>query len=170
VPDFVRASLAAQGIPGCRVVRWERRWHDEGEPYIDPRHYPVVSAVMTGTHDTEPLAAWWDACSREERQAMLALPVFRERGLTDPDLPWTDPLRDAHLALAYSAASCELFLPIQDLFGWRVRVNIPGTVGPENWTWCLPWPVDQWRLEPEPRDRASVLLNLATTTGRHRAG
>lgn len=166
VPDFVRTSLADLGIPGCRVVRWERRWHDEGQPHLDPRHYPVVSAAMTGTHDTEPLAAWWEACSIEDRQSVLALPVFGELGLTDVAQPWTDQLRDAHLALAYGAASSELFLPVQDVFGWRARVNVPGTVGPGNWTWCLPWPVDQWETRPEPRERAAFLRNLAGATRR----
>jgi 4-alpha-glucanotransferase len=169
VPDFVRASLDALGIPGCRVVRWERRWHDEGRPYVDPRHYPVVSAAMTGTHDTEPLALWWDGCPLEERRAILALPVFREWELTDPALPWTDELRDAHLLLAYSAASSELFLPVQDLFGWRARVNTPGTVAPENWTWCLPWPVDRWVSEAEPHERGVALRKLASRAGRLRA-
>jgi 4-alpha-glucanotransferase len=168
VPDFVRGSLARLGIPGCRVLRWERRWHDEGQPYLDPRDYPVVSAAMTGTHDTEPLAAWWEACTSEERQAVLALPAFREHGLVDAGQSWVDELRDTYLAMAYRAASSDLFLPVQDLFGWRARVNMPGTVGPENWTWCLPWPVDRWETLPEPGERAVFLRRLATATDRFR--
>ena len=33
-------------------------------------------------------------------------------------------------------------MPMQDLFGWRDRINTPATVGPHNWTWRLPWPID----------------------------
>ncbi len=169
VPDFVRASLADLAIPGCRVMRWERRWHDTGQPYIDPRDYPVVSAVMTGTHDTEPLAVWWDECPADQRSAFLALPAFAARGETDPGQPWTPAFGDACLALAYAAASAELFVPVQDLFGWRARINVPGTIAPQNWTWCVPWPVDRWMAEAEPRDRAAFLRRLAVEAGRCRA-
>jgi 4-alpha-glucanotransferase len=170
VPDFVRASLAALGVPGCRVMRWERRWHEPGLPYLDPRDYPVVSAAMTGTHDTESLPEWWDTCGPDTRRALLELPFFVERALTNPDMPWTEPLRDAYLALAYGAASSELYLPLQDLFGWRGRVNTPGTVTPENWTWCVPWPVDTWDGQPDARERAGCLRALARAAGRHVAG
>ena len=64
VPDFVRASLARLGVPGCKVLRWERDWHAPGQPFVDPAAYPAVSAAMTGTHDTEPLAGWWDEARR----------------------------------------------------------------------------------------------------------
>ena len=36
-----------------------------------------------------------------------------------------------------------LILPIQDVFGWRDRINQPATVGDQNWTWRLPWPSDR---------------------------
>jgi len=169
VPDFVRASLATLGIPGCRVIRWERQWHEADQPYIEPAHYPVVSAAMTGTHDTEPLAAWWETSSGDERTALLRLSAFRERGLISADIAWTDALRDAHLAVAYGAASSELFVPVQDVFGWRERVNTPGTVTPDNWTWCLPWPVDRWGAEPEAVERAAFLRELAGATARRHA-
>ena len=61
VPDFVRASLARLGVPGFRVFRWERHWHAEGQPFRDPADYPPLSVAASGTHDTEPLAVWWDA-------------------------------------------------------------------------------------------------------------
>src|SRR5262249_28960991 len=63
VPDAVRASLARVGVPGLRVLRWEREWHTDGWPFRDPAAYPARSVATSGTHDTEPLAAWWDAAS-----------------------------------------------------------------------------------------------------------
>jgi 4-alpha-glucanotransferase len=163
VPDFVRASLAALRVPGCRVLRWERHWRVHGQPFIDPREYPAVSAAMTGTHDTEPLSVWWDEADREERAAILGL-GFPERAA--PTEPWNDVLRDALLALAYGAGSAELFLPVQDLFGWRDRINTPGTIDASNWTWALPWPVDEWDTREETRERAAVLRRLAEGSGR----
>src|SRR5204862_3593267 len=68
VPDFVRASLDRMGVPGFRVARWERVWDVEGHPFKDPAEYPARSVAASGTHDTEPMAVWWDQASTEERK------------------------------------------------------------------------------------------------------
>ena len=85
VPQFVRDSLARKGIAGYKVLRWERYWHQDGQPFKDPRDYPPVGVATSGTHDTEPMATWWQNASRAERQAVLAIPSLRAR-LTDEDL------------------------------------------------------------------------------------
>jgi 4-alpha-glucanotransferase len=170
VPDFVRASLARLGVPGSKVLRWERAWHTEGQPFTDPASLAPVSVAMTGTHDTETLASWWEAASLEERAALLRLPFFRDRGHTNPAHGWGDDFRDALLELAYGAGSNDLFVPMQDLFGWRDRINIPAIVGDFNWTWRLPWPVDRLLHVPEAVDRARVCRSLARASGRHPDG
>ena len=46
-----------------------------GQPFQDPREYPAPLSVATsGTHDTEPMAIWWDAGAGEERGAVLDIP------------------------------------------------------------------------------------------------
>jgi 4-alpha-glucanotransferase len=166
VPDFLRRSLAELGVPGCRVLRWERDWDQPGQPFIDPETFPALSAAMTGTHDTEPLAAWWGDLPIPDREALLAIPFLRQSGLTDPAATWSHELRDGLLELAYRAGSRDLFLPVQDLFGWEGRINVPGTVGPHNWTWVLPWPVDEAAMLPGPAERARFLRSLSARTGR----
>lgn len=166
VPDFLRPSLARLGIPGCKVMRWERDWHAPGSPFVDPDTYPALSAAMTGTHDTEPLALWWACAPHDERAALVALPFFAAHGAADPDQPWTGRLGDLLAMLAYRSGSDELFLPIQDVFGWPDRVNTPGTVGPENWTWVLPWPVDAFGDQPEAVRRAAFFADLSRATRR----
>jgi 4-alpha-glucanotransferase len=66
----------------------------------------------------------------------------------------------------YRAASRELFLPIQDLFGWPDRINVPGTVSEANWSWALPWPVDALAGQPEAVARQTTLAALARESGR----
>ena len=165
VPDFLRTALADLGIPGCRVMRWERDWHADGAPFVVPESYPPLSAAMTGTHDTEPLAAWWAAAPDDERVAFMAIV---EEAPADGIPAWSDGWRDVLIATAYRAGSTELFLPIQDLFGWPDRINVPGTVGSHNWTWCLPWPVDALGTLPPARERATFLAELAGRTNRNR--
>ena len=160
VPDFVRASLARLGIPGCKVLRWERAWHEPGQPFVDPVLYPAVSAAMTGTHDTSTLAAWWQEADQDERQALLNLPSLHASGL-DVGQPFTARLRDQLLRLLYGSRSRELLVPVQDVFGWQERINVPGTVGEHNWTWRLPWPVDALSSVPEAIERAGFCRRLA---------
>jgi 4-alpha-glucanotransferase len=167
VPDFLRASLERLAIPGCKVIRWERDWHAPDKPFFDPAQYPARSATMTGTHDTETVASWWDELPIEDRSALLALPLLADRGLA-AGAPWSSRLRDALLELAYSAGSVDLFVPVQDVFGWRDRINTPGTIGPGNWTWCLPVPVDRLQAHPEALERAAFLRRLAGATARGR--
>ena len=52
------------------------------------------------------------------------------------------------------------------LFGWRDRINTPATVGADNWTWRLPWPVDRLDDEPEARERAETLRQWAAESNR----
>jgi 4-alpha-glucanotransferase len=49
-----------------------------------------------------------------------------------------DGVRDAILSLVYGAGSDLLLLPFQDALGLRDRVNVPGTVSAENWTYRMP--------------------------------
>jgi 4-alpha-glucanotransferase len=168
VPDFVRASLARLGVPGCKVLRWERDWHAAGHPFREPADYPPVSAALTSTHDTETLAEWWRAAPRRERAASLRLRFFQDRGLVDAAAPWSDRLRDAFLELACESGSSELLIPIQDLFGWSERINVPGTVTSANWTWRLPWPVDRLGEVAEAAERAGFFRTLAVRSRRAR--
>jgi 4-alpha-glucanotransferase len=166
VPDFVRESLARLGVPGCKVMRWERHWKTPGQPFVEPAWYPAVSAAITSTHDNEPLAMWWDEAPLDERAAVLALSRLRDRGLADPAAAWSDRLRDAFLDLLFHAGSDDVYFLMQDLFGWRDRINTPAVVDDVNWTWRLPWLVDRLLDEPEAADRARVCLALARASGR----
>jgi 4-alpha-glucanotransferase len=162
VPDFVRASLERIGIPGYRVLRWEREWHDAGQPFRDPPSWPALSVATTGTHDTDSVADWWDGMPDDERRAFLALPALaplRARGATSFD----EGVRDALLELVYGSGSDLLLLPFQDAFGMRERVNVPGTVNEENWTYRTPRDLAALHADRASLDR---LRGLAERSGR----
>jgi 4-alpha-glucanotransferase len=166
VPDFVRESLERIAIPGYRVLRWERHWHDPGQPFRDPATWPAVSVATTGTHDTDSLADWFDAMPADERAAFLALPSLaplRARGAARFD----DGVRDAILDLVYRSGSDLLLLPFQDAFGLRERVNVPGTVNGENWTYRIPRDLSAIHADLAARDR---LRALAARSGRLAGG
>ena len=109
VPAFVRESIARLGLPGYKVWRWEPD---------DPMLYPPLSVAMTGTHDTETLAVWWETLTPEER---------RRFGFDSAQYDAT--VRDGIIEKIYNAGSNLVLLPIQDVFGWRDRINLPATIG-----------------------------------------
>jgi 4-alpha-glucanotransferase len=168
VPDFVRASIARLGVPGFRVLRWERRWHDEGQPFRDPAEYPAASVATSGTHDTEPLAVWWRDTTERERAEIGRLPTVR-RISGDRDLvtePYLPVVRDTLLESLFASGSNLIVIPVQDLFGWPDRINEPATVSSSNWTFRLPWPIDRWHDIPEARELQATLRAWAEKHGR----
>jgi 4-alpha-glucanotransferase len=171
VPEFVRESLARLGVPGYKVFRWERQWEEEAQPFKDPRDYSPAAVATSGTHDTEPMAIWWENAPREEREAVLAIPSVAER-LHEDDrraaadaAALTHPVREALVEALFASGADILILPVQDVFGWRDRINQPATVGDSNWTWRMPWPADRLTTEPAAIAMAAQLNEWAR---RHR--
>jgi 4-alpha-glucanotransferase len=163
VPDFVRASLAAIGIPGTKVLRWE---NDRGVPR-DGTKFPKCSVAVTGTHDTESIWSWWEALPTWEREQQLTQPLLSR--LRGPDQNrFTPQTKSALLELAYSSSSDALLTPITDALGWRDRMNTPGTVGPHNWTFRLPWTTGELETAPEMVALARELAHLAERYSRKR--
>src|SRR5438132_646238 len=162
VPKFVRASVARLGLAGYRVFRWEPG---------DPTTYPPVSIAMTGTHDTDPLAAWWESLTTEERRLIAEMPSVHR---THPQgregvaggSSFDEGIRDAILTAIHRAGSNLVLLPIQDIFGWRDRINHPATLGEWNWTYVLPWPLDRMDEQKEAIDGAERLRELNDRLGR----
>jgi len=169
VPDFVRASLVRLGVPGYRVFRWERKWHTPGHPFRDPSEYPPLSVVTTGTHDTEPMAIWWESVPDADRRQISELPTLRAlaNGTDLIRAPYNPAVRDVLLEALCASPSELLLLPVQDAFGWRDRVNEPATVTDENWIYRLPWPVDRLDEIAEFRERRDQLRAWSDRYDRH---
>jgi 4-alpha-glucanotransferase len=163
VPAFVRESMARLDVPGYKVLRWERFWEQPGRPFCDPSAYPAVSLATSSTHDTETLAEWWDAAPPDERLAIAAIPSLREEGI-DPSRDYCDAIRDVLLRALCRSGSNLVVIPVQDIFGWRDRINTPAVVDELNWTWRLRWPVDELLLQALGRERAEFLRSTLSAS------
>ena len=160
IPRFVRHTLGELGLPGYRVMRWERFWDEPGQPVVNPAEYPASSVATTGTHDTETLAIWWKGADSDERRAALtvAATAWRDQQLPETGGDTLPPaVRDALLETMFASGSDLLTLPFQDVFGWPNRINVPALIDDSNWTWRLPWPVDEFDAQPEAAARQRVL-------------
>ena len=137
VPPFVRRSLTALGIPGYRVLRWEA----DGDVFRDPAAYPPLSVATSGTHDTSALAVWWEEeLTDVQRKALAAVPAFAALG--DAPAAFSPAVHAALLDGLYAAGSRLVVLPLPDAYGGRERINVPASMGDANWSYRMPWTVD----------------------------
>jgi 4-alpha-glucanotransferase len=165
VPPFLRPSLTALGIPGYRVLRWEKDELREAEEldivYRDPARWPALSVAASGTHDVDANAEWYDTLPAEERAALVAIPGLEE--LVDHP-KFDDAVRDALLRLIYAAPSVLVAVPFADAMGSRDRINIPGTVSDANWTYRMPMDLDALAADAATATRLAA-LSASTNRG-----
>lgn len=161
IPPWVRQTLERQGIPGYRVLRWER----DGAVFRDPSAFPAVSLTTTGTHDTETLREWWETTSDAERLAVASAYVAFA-GLRPPPAAFTEEVRDALLQTAETAASSLCVVPWQDVFGLGERINLPGTVQDANWSYRMAQPVEELLAHPDGGAAAARLRRFSELGGR----
>lgn len=136
VPDETRQCMRELGICGTRVMRWQRRWHGD-RSFIPPDQYDTLSLTTVSTHDSEPLAMWWH--NHPEQAGTLAHSLGWDYA---PDL--TVNQHKALIALSHHTSSLFhvnlLFEYLHSFEGlhWddpsMERVNVPGTVTPNNWS------------------------------------
>ncbi len=164
VPQWARASLTRLGVPGYKVMQWERDWGKPDEPFLNPATYPTLSLATTGTHDTEPLTVWWHSQTIADREKFV-----RELGLeakANPRRMLEESARDAILTMLYAAPSKLVIIPIQDLFGWSARINRPGTVSAWNWTYRIPLTLERMRRSRAIQADVAKVREIAVSSGR----
>ncbi|MBN1914700.1 MAG: 4-alpha-glucanotransferase [Parachlamydiales bacterium] len=134
IPKEVYAILEEFGIPGMKVLRWERTRYR----YKPLSAYSPISMTITGTHDTETLAQWWINHPKEakmlcnEKKWSYSSSLRKDQRL--------EILSDAH-----HSSSLFHVNPLQEylaLFPSLVakniddeRINIPGRSVSTNWTY-----------------------------------
>ena len=159
IPNYVRRMLVDLRIPGYKVLCWERE--DNGW-YREPRNYPVVSLATTSTHDTETLRGWWETMDINERRNIWEMISAQK---TDGNVPFNLDTQRRMLKRVLDSASALTLFAWQDIAGTLERVNTPGTVGDENWT---------YRSDVTPQEarekygaQLTMFEELLKETGRH---
>lgn len=168
VPAWVRESLTAFGVPGYKVMRWEKEKKDPDgadERFVSPADYPELSLATTGTHDTATFVQWWREIGAAERGRLAESLGLEER--LDPQRPsLADAELEAILEKLYESPARLVVLPIQDLFGWETRINLPGTVRVSNWAYRLPATLERLSRNRSIRARRANLSAIVERTGR----
>ncbi len=161
IPDWVRETLGGLGLPGYKVLRWERDMH----VYRDPRKFSPVSLATTGTHDTDTLREWWEALPREEREAAArAWPELA--AVPREEVEMTPPVHAALLAACANSSSDLVVLPWQDILGTRERINLPGSMSDANWAYRIEQPTSRLLSDMPTRRAASMMARMTEASGR----
>jgi len=126
-PD-VHALRDGCGFPGMRILQFGFGG-DAGNEFL-PHNYVPNTIAYTGTHDNDTARGWWDNASPHERA--YAGSYLATGG---DDIHWS-MIR----ACCNSVANVAVF-QLQDVLGLGSphRMNTPGTVGDQNWSWRFDW-------------------------------
>jgi 4-alpha-glucanotransferase len=157
IPPFVHDILRQLGMPGYRVLPWEK----DGTRFRDPRAFPTSSVASWSTHDTAPVGAWWDEFSADDR-AHLAVRAGIMAAASE------EARTLALLGDLFQTSSDLTLVLAQELLGLRDRINVPGTVGGHNWTWRLPAPIEDLQADPRVDARLGAIRALVDASGRSR--
>lgn len=151
IPESVPEVLGALGILGLKVIRWERRWSEPGQPFRRIEEYPELSVATTSVHDSSTLRGWWE----QENGAQDFLGTWNPEsrgypaGTSDRFRAGYSPeVADYVLRTLAETSSSILVLPVQDILALSgeyyrhdanaERINIPGSVSAFNWTYRIP--------------------------------
>lgn len=157
IPDYMRQMMQELDMPGYKVLRWEK----DNEVFREPRNYPKASVATTGTHDTETLKEWWQEIPSWQRANFWEMVSTQK---TDGYVDWSKEVHKEILKRTLGSGSCLVILPFQDILGQEGRINTPGTVNEENWTYRTPFEPEQ--ISPEYQETFDTLKELMKETER----
>ncbi len=165
VPDYVRPHLAKLGIAGFKIPHWDcDSW---GHP-TPPEQFHEQAFATYSTHDHEPIQMVWKQCDRvieQHRHSPESVPLDRLEGARgtirilcefagipikdDYSLPpYSESIRLRLIkALLSSKARYAAFM-VTEWFDLDERINEPGSQDHRNWTFRVPWTVDQLMADP----------------------
>lgn len=139
IPPVAEETLHAYGICGMAVIRWQKHWNTDGS-FIPYDQYNPLNLTTISTHDSGPLDLWWKGLPEEASR----FATFKHWTYEPVLAPWQrkEILRDSHhtptffhinLLQEYLALYPDLVFPTPE----EERINVPGTVDPNNWTYCF---------------------------------
>jgi 4-alpha-glucanotransferase len=159
IPPFVRETLKNLGVPGYKVIPWEKDDGPNGGTFRDPSRFADLSVATWSTHDTAPITAWWDEFTPAEKEQLEKLAAI-------PRAVSEDDRLTALLGVLFRSTSSLTLTLVQELLGERTRINTPATVGDANWTYRLPKPIEDLERDDRVNARFERIRGLVTDASR----
>ncbi|MDR3289360.1 MAG: bifunctional glycogen debranching protein GlgX/4-alpha-glucanotransferase [Peptococcaceae bacterium] len=122
------------GLPGMRVLQFE----EPGEE----REQDANCVYYSGTHDNDTLVGWLQSRGLGEPEKDEAEENHDNKKNHDGDPGHEEPQKERchrYIEEMYGGDARWVMIPMQDLLalGSEARMNIPGTVGGNNWHWQM---------------------------------
>lgn len=143
IDDSVRELIARTGFPGMRVMQFGM----DGNPDNDhkPTRFCPNVVAYTGTHDNNTLYGFLQELDEDGMQTFVT-DLRLQCALHGVPLTDETPagLHEACIRLLYASLADRIMLPLQDMLmqDAEARMNTPGTVGPQNWSYRMPEELD----------------------------
>jgi len=183
VPDYVRPSLMELGISGFKIPVFER--DESSQEYKPLEEYPYLTVATLTTHDHVTMRGfweqWWDEWSavrdlpegsadrgKGEQASWELYRTQRMAHLDDRELihDYMPTVHNAITRRIMESGSWLVVLNITDLFGMKLRFNVPGPIADSNWSARLPWTVAEMEDDPDREECVRVALEAARECGR----
>ncbi|NGX61841.1 MAG: 4-alpha-glucanotransferase [Chlamydiae bacterium] len=137
VPQSVKECLYELGICGTKMMRWERKWEEDGS-FIPPEDYPPMTMSTVSTHDSDTLQLWWRHYPKEAKifsdfKKWPYTPFLTQEHHKQilHDCHHSTSLFHINLLQEYLALFPELVAENPN----HERINIPGKILDTNWTY-----------------------------------
>ena len=116
------------GFPGMKIL--SQAFGGDATAEFLPHQYTPNTLVYTGTHDNDTVRGWWQQATAAERHFAGTYLAAGEH-----DIHW------AMIRAAANSVSNLAIYPLQDVLGLdnAHRMNLPGSMGPQNWSWRMRW-------------------------------
>ena len=122
-------------FPGMAILQFA--FDGDASSEFLPHNYSSDLVAYTGTHDNDTMLGWWlnDSSTQDAGTIQRARQYARDyvglHSISDHEIHWA-----FNRALFASVAQLAI-LPVQDIIGLDSagRMNTPGTVGDQNWSW-----------------------------------
>jgi 4-alpha-glucanotransferase len=184
IPYVCRKTLSDLGIPGYKVIIWERDWNDDEHdmPFFKPEEYPYISMSTSTTHDFFTLPGWWiqKDTDPEKLEAAEELKTafwhFLGGEGARPER-YSDKLHKKIMEKLFYSSSIFLIMPFNDLWGVAFgmfgedpaldRINDPDKPeNPFNWTGKMPIEIDALSMHPVLITKFNHIKELVKLSGR----
>ncbi len=155
-PDpCIQKVLTEYGIPGTKIFRWQRNW-DKDHSFIPYEDYPPISMSSVSTHDLATVALWWRTFPKEAA-AYAAFKKWRQTPQLSQDHHLEILWDNHHSGSLFHINLLQEYLALAPHVTWEdpqdERINYPGTVQPQNWTYRYKMPLELL-MEDSPLNQA----------------
>lgn len=137
IPKETRAVMHALGIPGTKVVFWERKWKED-KAFIPFSDYPKDSLTTLSTHDSESFPLFWQTHPHDAK-AFAAMMGWEYEETLQKDQLFDLLKKSHHTPSLFHINLLQEYLNLTPELTWgnlnQERINIPNTISKNNWTY-----------------------------------